>query len=562
MGYVNDYLRKLSFLLLFGCCLANGSAQAPAGAERLPDAVLVWLEDGQEISTWCREWNEQSDLSLQAQRRLSARRNIHLLSSSDHRRLPDNLPALLSARSGILAAQWDYEVSNRSTEPNDPYLGDQWPLETIQAPQAWDITTGGATPSGDQIVVAIIDSGYSLDHEDLAERIWINREEAEGQSGVDDDQNGYVDDVHGWNFIDNSPLHPNSAHGTSVSGIIGGQGNNDTGIAGINWNIRLLTLTAKKTSEIVEAYEYVLDQRLRYNASQGAEGAFVVVTNTSLGIDKVFCGELPLWESVYDPLGQAGVLSAGATANGEWDVDEEGDVPTTCGSDYLIAVTNTDRNDLRVFNSGFGAQSIDLGAPGGPADDGAFTTSLNNSYDQSFGGTSAATPHVAGSVALLYSLPYAALDSLAKADPAAAARLVKAAILAGVEPLDDLQGITQTGGRLNLFHSILYLHAMEQEFAVDDPLLEYTQTKDFIRLFPNPLATGDLLQVIYGAPELSPLTFRIYDSLGRELARYEQPTDAFAQQRFQLSTLGLERGLYYLVIDNGKKPIAKGFVVQ
>jgi serine protease len=203
-------------------------------------------------------------------------------------------------------------------------------------------------------------------------------------------------------------------------------------------------------ADAIAAYDYPLTLRKKYNQSGGQYGAFVVCTNASWGVDNTTAASAPLWCAMYDSLGSCGILNAGATINSNTNVDIVGDLPTSCPSDFLIAVTNTDNSDQKIANAGYGLQSIDLAAPG----EGAFTVSTPNTYG-AFNGTSAATPHVAGAIALLYSAPCMQLAYRAKADPVGTALLVKDFILRGVDTLAALQGITSSGGRLNIYKSML-----------------------------------------------------------------------------------------------------------
>jgi hypothetical protein len=200
------------------------------------------------------------------------------------------------------------------------------------------------------------------------------------------------------------------------------------------------------------AYSYPLVQRRLYNETNGEKGAFVVATNASWGQNFGQPEDSPMWCAMYDTLGHAGILNCGATANLDINVEEEGDLPTNCISDFLIGVTNLNRYDQKITNAGYGPISIDLGAYGS----GTWTTSIGNTYN-GFSGTSAATPHVTGTIGLLYSVPCEGFISLAKSVPSAAALLMKQVILEGVTPNESLDNITVTGGRLNVYNSLTLL---------------------------------------------------------------------------------------------------------
>lgn len=364
----------------------------------------------------------------------------------------------------VTLAQLNHYVFPRKS-PNDNSYPDQWHHNNdgipgtagadVSSESAWDITTGGVTATGDTIVICMVDDAIDLDHEDLQGNIWINHAEIPNND-IDDDNNGYVDDVYGWNVPQNSPnvdATGFNGHGTQVAGMAAARGDNGTGVAGVNWNTKVMTVVygnISQESQVIEAYSYPLWFRKRYNETDGAEGAFVVVTNSSWGINFGQPDDSPLWCAFYDSLGVHGILSCGATANLNIDIDQEGDLPTGCASEYLISVTSTNNNDQKSGFAGYGLTTIDLGAPG----DNVLTTRLNNTYGTA-SGTSFSSPMVAGAIALLYATPCSGLATLAKTNPSGAAQLARDFIYAGVTPLDGLGGITATGGRLNVANSLM-----------------------------------------------------------------------------------------------------------
>ncbi len=353
----------------------------------------------------------------------------------------------------VQVAQFNHLIEDRLT-PNDPIFGNQWhhidPQDNdIDSELAWDITTGGLTPMGDEIVACVVETqGAKWDQEDILPNHWVNVNEIAG-NGLDDDNNGYIDDYDGWNVSNNTDNSSNGNHGTQVSSMIGSKGNNGMGVAGVNWDVKLMQVQMGGISEAnaIAAYTYPLVMRQLYNNTNGDQGAFVVVTNSSWGIDNAAANGYPLWCAMYDTLGHYGILSCAATANNNVNVDNVGDMPTTCPSDYLISVTATNNADVRTF-SGFGTTHIDLGAPGE-----AVMMAGNNGYSTS-SGTSFASPCVAGAVALMYSAPCQSLAQIAHANPAEAAMMVRGYILSGVDPVSNLVNEVLTGGRLNVFNSL------------------------------------------------------------------------------------------------------------
>ncbi len=473
---------------------------------------------------------------------LDVAHHIYLLSFSSDANVQDWLQKIQTAP-GVIAAQLNYEITPRRI-PNDPEFEKQWGLERIGALDVWHSSTGGVTANGDTIVVAVLDIGFEISHADLQENIWRNRGEIPND-GIDNDANGYVDDVNGWNFNRNNKEHPRDAHGTAVAGIIGARGNNRLGVTGVNWQVKLMPLTISRVSDIIAAYGYVIEQRKRYNQSNGERGAFVVATNFSLGVDRVFCQDQPVWGGMYDLLGEVGILTGAAAANSSVDVDKVGDMPTTCPSEFLITSLNLTPENRIASNSAFGIQSIDLGAPG----NGSFTTALSDRYS-TFGDNSAAAPHVTGAIALLYSLPCAALTAQALTQPAQMALNIRKAILEGVEPLVSLQGKTATGGRLNVFRSMELLQNQCQSTVGELALL---------KIYPNPVS--DQLWIEYETPDFESCEALVYNALGQIVWQESFTPPRFFDKKLSMNVRGWPPGLYCLVLQKGTDRRQMKFVV-
>ncbi|MDP4965667.1 MAG: S8 family peptidase [Salibacteraceae bacterium] len=441
----------------------SASAQFISTENFVQGNVMVLLKSEIEASQFCAELNNQTDASFIPSRRLSQSINLWLLEFDPNKlETRKGLTAVERSTSTIIA-QLNHTDLNLRTVPDDTLFFKQWAFENngtnggsgtadIDAASAWNVTTGGLTTEGDTIVVAVIDGGFYIQHEDLVKNIFINHHEIP-QNGIDDDLNGYVDDINGWDSYSNDYTIPIDNHGTHVAGTIGAVGNNEIGVTGVNWNVKILPVAGSSSLEstVIASYGYVLDMRRRYNQTNGAEGAYVVATNSSFGVDYGLPADYPLWCAMYDSLGYAGVLSAGATANLPIDVDQASDVPTACASDFLISVTNTTSSDVRNSGAAFGLETIDIGAPG------SVIYSLNNyDYYGNNTGTSMATPHVAGAIGLMYSAACNKYFDESLYTNAELALLMKHKLLTkGVDSLFALSSQVSSGGRLNLYKAVL-----------------------------------------------------------------------------------------------------------
>jgi len=450
---------SLCFILLI---VSLGTAAQNSPGEIIPGQMIVQLKD---ISALPAIEESMRYSGLRTSRILSRRLHIVLMEYENIKLDQNVVLAQLKQQPQVINAQHNHVVDWRGaqeTEPDDALFGSQWnmhntgqnsgtPGADIDALKAWDITTGGVTVLGDTIVVAVIDGGIEVTHEDL--NVFINRQEIPN-NGIDEDGNGYIDDYFGWNAYDNSPSQPTSNHATHVAGIVGAKGNNGIGVTGVNWNVKTLSVAGSSSTEatVVAAYSYVYEMRSLYDETNGEKGAFVVAVNGSFGVNFGQPVNYPIWEAMIDSLGAIGVLTAGATANLDTDVDENGDIPTAFETPYLISVTNTTKTDALYFTAGYGQNSIDLGAPGT-----LITSSLmGNTYNVRTG-TSMATPHVAGTIALLFSAADLVFMTNYKNNPGDFALLMKKYILDGVDTIPSLKNKTLTGGRLNAYNALINL---------------------------------------------------------------------------------------------------------
>jgi len=365
-------------------------------------------------------------------------------------KLPENLKvkdalSKLKSKNEFLYVEPNYKIKLLSTIPNDTNYPQLWAMPKISAPAAWDIITGS------DVVVAVLDTGIDYTHPDLSANMWVNEVELNGATNIDDDENGYIDDIRGWDFADgnNNPLDY-MFHGTHVAGIIGARGNNSIGVAGVCWNVKIMNLKIFSNyneegfiADAISAIDYAIDKEAKIiNASWGWMG------DPSQAL-----------KDVIEDADASGVLFIASAGNDESNNDYDPVYPASYDCNNIIAVMATMYNDERAYYSNDGHNSVDLAAPGGygyqspQAILSTFPTFWTAGMDylcstedicfstdyESISGTSMAAPHVAGACALVWA-----------ANPSLTHLQVKEAILETVDQLSSLQGLCVTGGRLDV----------------------------------------------------------------------------------------------------------------
>lgn len=503
------------------------------------------------------------DTKLTVSRTLSDAMHIYLLEFDYNSIDPNTMLYIIRQQPSVLLAQFNHVVEERNT-PNDTNFSQQWNINNtgqdggtagadIDALSAWEIATGGLTSTGDTIVVAVVEGGFDITHQDL--NYWKNYNEIDN-NGIDDDGNGYIDDFNGWNSKTENDTHTVLKHGTHVSGIIGAKGNNNLGVTGVNWNVKIMPVSTNDNSadsmfeaDIVAAYSYVVEQRKLYNQSNGTQGAFVVATNTSLGVNLGQPAAFPIWCAIFDSLGTVGILSAAATANANIDVDAQGDIPSACSSDWLITVTNTTNTDMKS-NAGFGTSTIDLGAPGTSIS----STALSNTY-ANLSGTSVATPHVAGAIALMYSVACTQLMIDYKNDPTGIALMIKDSLLNSTDPIADLNGITVSGGRLNLFKAVEsirnhYLTDLCPGVGIEESELGNSGLT-IKSIYPNP--TSKEIIILYTGENSSAIEIEIVNMMGEDLRKHTTKTYYDDNQEIAINLKFIPSGIYFINLRSKKQ---------
>ena len=539
------YKTKLYFPFLFILCflisISDGFSQAVEGE------LIIDLANDMDRNDWFKQF--QSELgkgtNIVVKKQLPTRPGIFLIQFNEHEFSSEDIINILERDPGVRGVQKNYKVQLRGITPDDALFGDQWQHFKIKTKDAWDAGTGGINYKGDSIVIAVIDAGCDIFHEDLQNNIFYNDQEVP-DDGIDNDNNGYVDDFVGWHIANGDDNHSGNGHGTSVCGIAGAEGNNSIGVAGINWQVKMLIISGwDDTFDILAAYQYVLDMRQLYDSTNGEKGAYIVATNASFGIAWYDGGtpeNHPTWCAFYDELGQHGILSSASTINEDFDIDEVGDVPSACSSDYIISVTNVKQND-ELGVAGYGLNTIDIGAPGSDI----FTTRSNDSYG-AFGGTSGATPCVSGAIAWLHSLPSERFQQALSDDLTGTILTLKELILNTADPIEDLAGRSVSGGRLNL-SSLL-------EAFVEI----YGKPKESLSIEVKPNLVHSQVIVSFKTPDYFPYRIRIHNALGQLLYDDEIIPNRFEDNEIEIDVFKYSPGVYIATLIKGQIKSSAKFV--
>ena len=387
----------------------------------------------------------------------------------------------LQSQSAVASFSVDQPVS-LARLPNDPSYSQLWGLENlggsgkvtdadIDASAAWDVSTGSSS-----VVVGIIDTGIDYNHPDLAANVWTNPGETAGD-GIDNDGNGFIDDIHGWDFFneDNNPFDDNG-HGTHVAGTIGAVGNNGVGVAGINWNVKLMGLKFLSGSGM--GFDSDAIRAINYATMMRERGVNVVATNNSWGgpgYDSAMRGAI-------EAAGDQGILFVAAAGNDGANIDSGDFYPARYDNANLISVASTTSSDLMSSFSNYGAVGVDLGAPGSAI----YSTLPGNTYG-TYSGTSMATPHVTGVVALA-----------AAQFPDATISQLKQAVLDGGDSLAALAGKTVTGKRLNAAGTLEWLKQQQ----VANPALPLVVSSAAAGTSLTPASEG-VLTILDGVDDVS-----------------------------------------------------------
>jgi thermitase len=340
------------------------------------------------------------------------------------------LAAQYQALPEVEYAEPNYEIAidqsaNEAPAANDLRYNEQWALADSSVPQAWSKTKG----SGD-IVVAVLDSGVEYTHVDLSNNIWTR---PANLPPYRDQDLGTIDDVHGYNAIDNDgdPLDQNG-HGTYCAGVIGAECGNNTGVCGVNWKIQIMPLKFINAggfgyvADAIEAINYAIDRK--------RAGVNLRVINASWGLAK----NSRALEDVIRKASEAGILFVAASGNTGTNNDTSPHYPASYNIGNVIGVAATDRSDALAQSSNFGVKSVQIAAPGQDI----LTTALGNEYEKR-SGTSLAAPMVTGVAALVLS-----------AHPGLSVDQLRRLLLESVDTRPGLRGKVATAGRINAARAV------------------------------------------------------------------------------------------------------------
>lgn len=405
---------------------SNPGAEEASGVPKYaPNQLLVKFKNGVPDQAFLRQQKSVvKEKVLTAAMKTSNYSGFHVLM------VPDVEQAVESFKRNpnVEWANPNWTVKHEAYAPNDPYYtgGNLWGMGSIKASTAWNTNTGDQ-----KIFVGVIDEGIMYWHEDLCGQIWQNPYETE--NGKDDDGNGYVDDMHGWDFMhnDNTIFDMADNHGTHVAGTIGGIGNNGKGVVGVSPNVTIISGKFLEgwgfTSDAVKAVDYMTDLKTRH-------GMNIATTSNSWGGGGYD-------QALYDAINRAkakDILFTAAAGNDGMNTDATANYPSCYNLDNIISVAAYNSSETLPSWTNYGSSTVDIGAPGVnvlstlPGVGGA------SAYDY-YSGTSMATPHVAGAVAL-----YKA------GHPTATYSETKNAILNNARPISALTGKCVTGGVLNV----------------------------------------------------------------------------------------------------------------
>lgn len=429
-----------SLLAVFATCTAFAAVSSTQPKKESEKVMLPESVPGQYVVQLTKSRSSFDEQALEAKlggKILSEVRHDMVLLQRKVSENPADVIQSLRSRPEVLIAEPNY-IFRIQQRPNDVEYEKLWGLNNVGQKdgsgsvgipgvdmgmeRAWAITTGSR-----DVIVAVIDTGVNYRHPDLANNMWVNEAELNGEPGVDDDGNGYVDDIYGYNFVKNNgdPMDDNG-HGTHCAGTIGAEGNNGIGVVGVAWKVRIMAIKfldaggSGTLDNAIKALEYA------------AKSKAVILSNSWGGNINS-----ELLERAVNATRDAGQVFVAAAGNSGMNNDTTNSVPATYRADNIIAVAAINNRGEMAYFSNYGPKTVHVAAPGV-----AVYSTYKNGYE-SLSGTSMATPHVSGLAALL----------LAQ-NPTWTYKDVKDRIMASARPLASLRGRTISGGLADAYYAL------------------------------------------------------------------------------------------------------------
>lgn len=415
--------------------------------------------------------------------------------------------------------------------PGDEKFSQQWALKKIQAERAWEFTLGN------EIIVAVIDTGIDYTHPDLKDQMWINEAELNGKPGVDDDGNGYVDDIYGYDFVnkDGDPKDDHN-HGTHCAGIIGAQ-HNSLGIAGVSTNVKLMALKFLSASGSGSAEDAIL--AVKYAVDHGAK----VLSNSWGG-----GGASQAMVEAIEYAKSKGVMFVAAAGNEYSNNDSNPAYPASYKISNVISVAASDINDNKADFSNYG-ESVHIAAPGKD-----ILSTVRGGY-ASYSGTSMACPYVSGALAMLLSYENLSLEE------------AKNRLIYTSDYLENWEGLTFNAGRLNLYNLISNKYPVRPPAPDEDLWVSYDVSIET----PHPYADSKTYEYEIAIPsgsEFLRIHFSSFDTeskydivsviAGSKILKYDGNKGTFYTKYLKVS--GLDKVVIKLVTDSSQT--RNGFIID
>lgn len=435
-------------------------------------------------------------------------------------------------------------------------MNNQWYLERINFSKIWPVLEKQTNFINKPVTIAVIEEGMDINHVDLKENIFYNVFEIPND-GLDNDQNGYIDDYYGLNMdFMTGNKHPIFSHGTFVAGIIGGVSNNMSGISGMSKYSKIMPVTGvNNIAKLFKAFQYVYDQKKLFINSNGSKGTNITVVNLSLGTRRGsdISGIKDMWCEFHDLLGSVGIVSCGSAINDLIDVEIEPELPSSCSSPYLINVTNMDSTN-NIYDAGFSKKLMHLAAPGSRI----YGLNSNNRYGYETG-TSFAAPQVSSLVGILSSLSCDYYQNLSISSPSESAKYLVESVLRGVTPSINLQNKTITGGYLNVESSLEFFSKNCRNLNLD-----IRSDSDRFAIESIYFRSPTEINIKYTVPEYGQYKFMVTDINGKKINTIDIDYKPFElrELNFEIPEIQTSKSLLFFLINKERADFKHLFLLK